>query len=607
MKSIKNIFKTGSVLFSAFIGLTFAGCDLDVELPTTIDPDTYWKTESDARSFLNTIYGSSKSSAGTMLYLDVYTDDVYNRHTHEASGYLFIQDALSSGEPKFENHYNWNFFNIRMVNMFLANVDKVPMSETLKERMKLEARFWRAWDYMFKTVAWGKVPLLGDEVFDYDLPTISRSPQTDVFNYIITEAAACEALPDSYSGSDQGRVTKWAAKALKAKAQLFSGRYSDAALTAKDIIDNGGFDLKKITNDPSLIDPREYIEMDQFMDWSALGIDKDDFLRGIYSYNAIWTAPDNNPEYILTRQYKDESGFTDMTRYTFIRPAQCNTSDGWSSITPTQNLVDAYWNADGTEFVPPAQSVRYTNFSAMDNEWIADNSATQITVDAWAQEKIKNNTLKDYLYMQEFRNRDARLYASILFPYKQWNLSDVGDFTYRYRWRTSPNEQNNESKTGFNWRKMSALSSSKANSMHAATVYPVIRLAEIILIYAEAQTLANGYDATVAEQLNRLRDRVGMPDVPASLSDEDAIDLIRHERRIELAGEGKRAEDVSRYDEEYWKAHMDGVSIFAPNSRDVSNAVLTMKWSSRMRLKPIPSKAVDLNPALQADQNPGWD
>lgn len=602
MEKLKNIFSIIRVVSVALMGLALSGCDMDVIPPDSVAPENFWTTEADAKNYLNTIYESSRSSSHNVLYADVFSDDVYNRHTHEATGYLFIQNALSSGDQEYYRTHKWDFLNIRMTNIFLANVDKVNMSEDLKTRMKMEARFWRAWDYLWKTTQWGKVPLIGDEVLPYNVPEVARNPQTDVYDYIISEAKACYgSLPPSYGSADYGRVTKWAAKALQARAELFSGRFADAAVSAKDIIDNGGFSLKKVNQ---ILDQKEYNEMDQFVDWNVLGVDKDNFMEGIYNYGSVWTDDVDNPEYILTRQYMDATGYTDDVRYLYMRPNQAaNGADGWSSLTPTQNLIDAYWTADGKEFTPPAQQNRYNNFMTMDNEWIASGKS----VIDFADEKIASNTLKDYPYMQEFRNRDSRLYASILFPYKSWNITEQGDFTYRYRYRQSPNENNNESKTGFNWRKMTAIKPSSVDNYEAATDFPVIRLAEIILIYAEAKTESSGYDASVVTELNKLRDRVGMPDVPASLSKDEALKLIRNERRIELAGEGLRSLDITRYEEQYWKDHMDNVPIYAPNSDPGKNqSVLVMKWDSRMRLKPIINTAINLNPALANDQNPGW-
>lgn len=601
MKNVKNMFKKIGAAGIILAGLILTSCDMDVTPPDTISPETYWNTEADAVSYLNTIYNSARTSSNAVMYQDVFTDDVYNRHSHEATGYLFIQDGLSPGETEYYRTHPWSFFNIRMTNIFLQNVDNVNMSDELKSRMKLEARFWRAYDYLWKTSQFGKVPLVGDEVFPYDLPEITRNTQPEVLEYVISELRACyDGLPASYNSSNYGRVTRWAAKALQARAELLAGRYADAAASARIVIDNGGFSLKTVS---TIVDQKEYEEMDQFVDWDALGIDKDVFMRGIYSYNAVWTDDVDNPEYILTRQHMDASGFTDGTRYRFLRPSQCAT-DGWSSLTPTQNLVDAYWTATGEEFTPPAQQSRHESFMAMDSEWVASGQ----TVRDFADERIANNTLKDYPYMQEFRNRDSRMYASILFAYKSWNQTEQGDFTYRYRWRTDGNEQNNESKTGFNWRKITAINYSTSSQYATATDYPVMRLAEMLLIYAEAQTMVSGYDGSVAAELNKLRARVGMPDVPSSFpSKDDAIKFIRNERRIELAGEGLRSFDMARYEDQYWIEHMNNVPLIAPN-HDPSKGerVLMMSWSSRMRLKPVIQTAVDLNPALKGDQNPGY-
>ena len=68
-----------------------------------------------------------------------------------------------------------------------------------------------------------------------------------------------------------------------------------------------------------------------------------------------------------------------------------------------------------------------------------------------------------------------------------------------------------------------------------------------MLIYAEAHTHTAGFDSQTQAALNELRDRCGMPDVPTSLSKEEGLELIANERRIELAAEGFRSDDMYRY------------------------------------------------------------
>ena len=56
-----------------------------------------------------------------------------------------------------------------------------------------------------------------------------------------------------------------------------------------------------------------------------------------------------------------------------------------------------------------------------------------------------------------------------------------------------------------------------------------------------------------------------MPDVPTSLSKEEGLELIANERRIELAAEGFRSDDMYRYSDEYWNKHINNVEIAAPD------------------------------------------
>ena len=217
---------------------------------------------------------------------------------------------------------------------------------------------------------------------------------------------------------------------------------------------------------------------------------------------------------------------------------------------------------------------------------------------SFASGLINSGKLKDYEYMQEFRNRDSRLYASILFPFKGWYETNYGT-NFIYEWIKNGN---NKSKTGFNFRKMSPLENDANNDGQATGDYPCIRYAEVLLIFAEAHTQTTGFDGQTQAALNQLRDRCGMPNVPTSLGKEDGLALIKNERRIELAGEGLRSDDLSRYGDAYWSAQMNNVPISTPDGEKV----ITMKWDSRMSLRPIPQTAIDLNPLLATDQNPGY-
>jgi hypothetical protein len=76
----------------------------------------------------------------------------------------------------------------------------------------------------------------------------------------------------------------------------------------------------------------------------------------------------------------------------------------------------------------------------------------------------------------------------------------------------------------------------------------VLRLSEVLLMYAEAQNEIQGPDETVYKAMTDLRARVNMPPFPAGLTKDQMRDRIRHERRVELAFEGGlRYYDLTRW------------------------------------------------------------
>lgn len=582
--------------FGALASVVVTSCDLDVNPPANIAAETFWKSSKDAWYNLNAIYANTIPGVG--VYGDTYTTDGYCQYPWESAGAVFIQDGFSS-----LNDEGWNFEAIRKCNLYLKEVDNCEMDDALKTRTKAEVRTARALQYLGLTMTFGKVPLI-TEVAEYNAPNVSRDEVGKVREFILkefTEAAA--VLPESYNGSgefnEKGRITKYAALSLKARAALYFGQYDVAEAAAKEVIDNGSYSLWRMSGELNDVQKKEAEEMALYVDFAALGIDKDKFTKGMFNYESIWyteNATVDNPEYILARQYVDPDQM-DMVRYTSMRPNQLG---GWSSVTPTQNLVDAYWLADGqTVATPPAVKDRAAAYEAMIKEKNAVTPAEGSTKFlTFVAAKTADGTLTQYDYMKEYRNRDSRLYASVQFPFKSWYETEEGD-AYAYEWIKGGN---NESKTGFNYRKMVALKGDPTNSFYATGDYPCIRYAEILLIYAEARTQHVGYDQTVRDALNDIRDRCGMPDVPASLSKDDALNLIRRERRVELAGEGYRSDDMTRYEDSYWEKEMNNVPITMPDGE----SVITMKWSTRMRLKPIPQTAMTLNPLLKNDQNPGY-
>ena len=112
---------------------------------------------------------------------------------------------------------------------------------------------------------------------------------------------------------------------------------------------------------------------------------------------------------------------------------------------------------------------------------------------------------------------------------------------------------------------------------------PVIRLAEMYLIRAEANARLGTSPAVVRGDIDVIRNRAGLPDLPTSITaEEDLISAVLQERRLEFAFEGHRFFDLRR----------------TGRAEDVLGIP-----ASRL-LFPIPQQEIDVNENLR--QNAGY-
>ncbi len=126
----------------------------------------------------------------------------------------------------------------------------------------------------------------------------------------------------------------------------------------------------------------------------------------------------------------------------------------------------------------------------------------------------------------------------------------------------------------------------------------VIRYADVLLMRAEA--LAETGDVSGATQLvNQVRERVNMPrveDVEGAVGQAQMVEIVRHERRVELALEGLRFMDLKRWgtvEQAFQRAAADPVGPYNPQY-----------LGKRSEVFPIPQSEIDVNPNLV--QHPAW-
>lgn len=488
------------------VAAALAACEslLDVNPSDKYSADTFWRTEEHAKAGLSGCYRVLHPwRANYTFELDMISSNAmpYN----EANG----TQAIGKGEhmsttPLIVNLWSDCYRGVGRTNTFLDKIGAVDMDEALKSRMAGEARFLRAFFYAYLVNHFGGVPLILSTPDAAEHASLPRDTGEAVLEQVLKDLTdAAEVLPDSYTGSDEGRATKGAALALKARMLLLNERWSEAAAAARSVMDMEVYEL--------------------FGDYRNMFMEVNK-----HHSEVIFNIESSLPDFAIA---------LDNTIFRLNRPA------------PLKELVDKYQMTDGRS--------------------IADSPL--------------------YDPAKPYDNRDPRLLYSITcvgHPYNGKLITPADVVT-----------------TGFGQKKYTSYSDDEAIPYvdRSAPNVIMIRYAEVLLTYAEAQNEASGPDDSVYDAINLVRNRTGveMPDLPGGLTKEQMREAIRLERRVELAMEGLYYYDVLR-----WK------TIEQENNGAMHNAggveVVVRKFNpDRDYLWPIPYNQTVQNPNLE--QNPNWD
>lgn len=441
-----------------------------------------------------------------------------------------------------------SYRSIREINYALANVDKVPMSQGKKDRLKGELQFLRAFRYHDLIRNYGKVVLLGDKVYELgdDLTSqdlFNRSEIKAGVEYVVAQLDEASALlpKDNDNGSWKlGRATKGAAMALKARLLLYgasplynSATWAQAAAASKAVMDLNKYSL---------------------------------YTGG---YGKIFTVADH-PEIIFGRLYAQGA------RHVCLEIANGpNSYNAWGGNVPVQNLVNDYEMMDGTKITETGTSYNpqdpYKGRDPRFYETILYNGAT-----------YRGSTIQTFTP----GGKDSKDGPS------NWNTSKTGYYLKKFM--------------------NDALPIDNPWDIAGTQTWIYFRYAEILLNYAEAQNEAVGPDASVYAAINAIRQRpsVMMPVLKAGLTQAQMREKIRNERRIELAFEEHRFYDVRRWKiaNVTENAPANGIEIGKSGNAftyKVKEALTGKAFAEKQYWLPIPRAEIQAS-NNKLEQNPGY-
>lgn len=531
-------------LFSLVLAASLAtGCKkLDLEPTDRFSENTFWTVDANVYSALNNNYSLIYNS-NMYFYNEATSDNAYSTNGDYS---LISSGNATSSHGRFLADWNYYYSAIKSCNVFLANIDKnTTLSAEAKDRLKAETRFIRAFSHFNLAKWYGDVPLIDKDITPDEAKTIVRSPKATVIKFVVDELeAASAALPskDAMPASENGRITKGAALALEARVLLYEGnRMEDVVSVCERLMNNQG------TNGSYTLVP---------------------------AYSDLFSNPalnKTNNEVLLSLQYVPSV----RTWNEFFDFAPRSVGGRVSGMSPTQELVDDYIMLNG---------------------------------------KGINEQSSGYQESNPYINRDPRLTATVVYDRYNWVRPDGSTKVIYIKPGTDPDPAKLDefnaasqasSPTGYYWRKyfdpIALTSFTSGMNLH------LIRYAEVLLTYAEAKQALGQMNETVWNNtVRQLRQRAGFTDAAALAypGQSDLTNVIRRERRVELAMEGLRTDDIRR-----WKVAEVTMNGYAYGAKfgdpAVDNGYIraqNRRFTAKDYVWPIPASEIGLNGNLTQNQ-----
>jgi len=470
--------------------------DLDEEVFDTVTADNFFKTKEEFISALGQAYASfgGLGNSGNLFSITELASDELAVATKGGDWYdggVLIQIHYHKFQPDngfFNNAWTQIYGGVNACNRLIYQFQQVGTPEA--EVFITELRAVRALWYYWAIDAFGNIPLVVDFT---DVNPPATTPRAQVFSFIESELnEIIPLLPTQKDGSTYGRMTKWAALAIRCKLYLNAGvftgtpQWQKAADDANNIITNGGYSLEPVYSDNFLINNSGSKENIFVYPYDKV------FAQG-FNFVAMTLSVASTPMYNLA--FQPWNGYQTMEEFynSYIDPAQNPGPQGpvWKGLTK-----DA--NKDGISDDVGTTDLRLSNFlvGPMYNQ---DGSRT---LDGGAEPN-------------DFDGAPVTFTPNINEIYPQ-GLRQAGARIAKYEFEVG-------------------------GTQNMSNDFVIFRLGDIILSLAEAK-FRLGQTAEALVLVNNIRERAGVDPFPAL-----TLDLLFAERGREMYVEMTRRQDLIRF------------------------------------------------------------
>lgn len=583
------------------LSLFLVSCEkfLESDPENEISSDIFLSSESDLEIYSNGFLENYMPHEETLAWGDQHCDNVATRSSTE---FLIGNNWTADDQENWGDTKNGKWAQLRDVNYFLDNMVKAKdnVSDEIYRHYEGVGRYWRAYFYFDMVKQFGDVPWYDHEIDYNDTEALykARDSREYVMDKVLEDLdyATENCSSESKFVNSSTKITKWVALAFKSRVCLFEGTYrkyhTDLGLTSS---------AEKFLREA--IKASEELMKDSPYALYNSGNIKTQY-RSLFNSTSL-----NATEVILGKACKTDVKMTAITWKLFSG----SFGNNWSL---TKDFVNQFLMLDGSRFTDKAGYQTMT-------------------------------------FNQEFDNRDYRLQQIVISPEYQRMINGV-------KTPYAPNFA--MTRLGYHCIKW-ALDDDKYDGVAKSNnSLPMFRYAEVLLNYAEAKAEMGEMNETVWNKTIRpLRERAGVVgSAPQSYdpylasyyrnqTTDKWILEVRRERSIELALEMVRPDDLMRWKlGELFAARWYGIYIpqknvaYDLNNDGISDVAVVDQypastvpgvvyivldntyrlsegdhgyieygfnlgrlWQDRKYLRPIPTKAIQINPNL-LPQNPGW-
>lgn len=637
---MKKIFQ--KITLVTFLAFSFSCANefLDIVPEGVPSLENAFSNRTNAEKFLHTCYSylpSFENAASAPGFLAGGEYALHNTKPEHRTGLdvWYIGQGLQNSNDPYLNYWDGGrsgsnmWVAIRDCNIFLENIHK-PQDLSQFERMRWESevKFLKAYYHFWMLQCYGPIPIVDANLevnAGVDEVRVSRKPVDEVIAYITNLLdESLENLPNviELEGTEFGRITKSMAYAVKAKtlvlaaSPLFNGNPDYANYIDKkgvklfpENVDNAKWE-KAAAACKEAIDFAEANGHQLYKFFSAIALT--DYTKTKLSISEA-VCDRWNPE-IVWGSSRNSNGLQQLS-YPKIS-STLNNWNAYSMLSPTMEVAEQFYSNNG---VPIEEDNGEYWTAEYKNRYrptvIPDEYPNQYNL------QVGEKTAKLHL------KREPRFYANLGFNRGKWYVSGVPNDSAavahlrNYRGEYSGLITTEDySITGYYPRKIISYRSEVTNTSYTSYRYafPIIRLADLYLLYAESLNESLGSpSAEVYQAVDKIRERAGLKGVkeswakhskfPAKPDTKEGMrDIIQHERKCELALEGQVLWDKKRWKEPL-KRYIQGWNINANGEAgyyELTTLFDRGAYTYKEYFWPIKTTSIQKNPNLL--QSPGW-